>query len=128
MLSWELSPIADEPVNDATLLGLGERIDALYRFLYSHDIITPSVIAINGEWGSGKTSLIYTLQKKIEADTNDKKIITVSFDAWKYEYSDPALGLFYKIANKLASQKQKRNEEFKKTAREVIELGSRYIY
>jgi predicted KAP-like P-loop ATPase len=40
-------------------------------------------IGIFGEWGTGKTTLMKSIEKKI--GKNDQDIITVWFDAWKYE-------------------------------------------
>jgi predicted KAP-like P-loop ATPase len=39
-------------------------------------------IGIFGEWGSGKTTLMRMIEKKIDTEQN---IVTVWFDAWKYE-------------------------------------------
>ena len=39
-------------------------------------------IGIFGGWGTGKTTLMSMIRNKLE---NDKKIITVWFDAWRYE-------------------------------------------
>jgi hypothetical protein len=62
---WESPTLKDEPLDDAILLGMEGRVKALYEFIKSDDIITPLVMAIHGEWGSGKTSLLLTLKKRI---------------------------------------------------------------
>jgi predicted KAP-like P-loop ATPase len=62
---WSINPLLDEPIHDAKLLGLEKTVEALYNFLSSKSLITPLAIAINGEWGSGKTSLINTLKIRL---------------------------------------------------------------
>lgn len=54
---WQMSIIEDEPVDNAELLGLGKFAETIFTFLTSENLISPLAIAINGEWGSGKTSL-----------------------------------------------------------------------
>ena len=51
-------------------------------------------IGIFGEWGTGKTTLMKSIEKKI--GKNDQDIITVWFDAWKYE-NEKEFAIFYKI-------------------------------
>jgi len=87
----------DKPVNDAVLLGHDEIVSTLKRFLESDDMITPLSIAINGDWGSGKTSVVNTLAKQLPND----KFIKVFFEPWRYENSDPPLALIATILNVL---------------------------
>ena len=103
-----IKTLKDEPIDDAKLLGVKETANTLYSFLVSDTLISPLVIAVNGEWGSGKTSLINTVKRRLEEDRQT----VVFFDAWKYEYSDPAAALFYTIAKRLELTKQ----DFKYTA------------
>lgn len=44
---------------------------------------TPFNIGLYGEWGSGKSSIICTVQKELESDST-QKIKFVVYDAWKY--------------------------------------------
>jgi KAP family P-loop domain len=121
---WEFPTLKDEPLDDAVLLGFGDRADALFQFIKSEDIITPLVIAIHGEWGSGKTSLLLTLKKKID-DYINNQIITIFFDAWKYESSDPAVGLFFAIASQLRPKNQYLSNKVKDVAMLAADIFSR---
>jgi predicted KAP-like P-loop ATPase len=122
---WTCSPLQDDPIDNAVLLGLGDRVKSLYSFLNADELITPLIIAINGDWGSGKTSLIFTLKRMIDENTKNKNI-TVCFDAWKYEYSDPALGLFSIIAHKLGSSKKTLIGKGKKVAELAVDIFARH--
>ena len=56
---------------------------------------TPFVIAVDGEWGSGKTTLMKKIGKVIREESDD--IVTVEFDAWKYERIDLFTSLMHCI-------------------------------
>jgi predicted KAP-like P-loop ATPase len=120
---WKLTPVRDEPIDDVKLLGLENTVEILTRFLSSNTLISPLVIAINGEWGSGKTSLINTIKKKL--DKNKNKITTVFFDAWMYEYSDPAAALFYTIAKRLEATGRHMSHDAISLAKLVLDVFAR---
>jgi tRNA A37 threonylcarbamoyladenosine biosynthesis protein TsaE len=61
-----IKPQADIPVSDATLLDHGSIVETITKFINSDQMITPLSIAIHGDWGSGKTSLMKTLEKKLQ--------------------------------------------------------------
>jgi hypothetical protein len=92
----------DDPTDNANLLGFGVFVETMSNFLLSPSLISPLVIAINGEWGSGKTSLIRTIKKRI--DTAGQQC--VFFDAWRFEYSDPAAALIWEVTANLGSKSQ----------------------
>ena len=64
-------------------LGLDAYFDGLARFIRCCE--TPMTIAIQGGWGSGKTSAIRIIQKKLAADN----ILSVDFNTWQYSRSAP---------------------------------------
>jgi len=90
---FQIRPVNDIPENDATLLGHDEIIENLKNFIESDNLITPISIAIHGDWGSGKTSIMNTLKAKLD----NTKFKIVFFEAWRYEYSNPSLGLINEI-------------------------------
>ncbi|MDR2869553.1 MAG: KAP family NTPase [Deferribacteraceae bacterium] len=71
--------ISDSPVenSDNEFLGLGKYAIALAEF--TRDCQTPMTIALQGDWGSGKTSLM----NLIKAELQDKYTI-VWFNTWQY--------------------------------------------
>jgi hypothetical protein len=77
--------IQDIPINSATddSLKVGEYASALSQFILRCE--TPLTISIQGDWGSGKTSLM----KLLEANLKDS-IIPVWFNTWQYSQLDAA--------------------------------------
>ena len=93
---FQIRPLPDAPITTSQLLGHASLVDNLKKFLESENMITPLTIAIHGEWGSGKTSLMKTLQANIDLSKFD----VIFFEAWKFEYSSPSLGLIGTIIQK----------------------------
>lgn len=73
--------LRDMPLEDSTeeTLGLGEYAEALSDFIQQCE--TPLTIALQGDWGSGKTSLMNVVKKNIE---RNPKIQTIWFNTWQY--------------------------------------------
>src|SRR5690606_30822191 len=66
----------------------------------------PFAILLNGEWGSGKTSLMKIMQKKIENNKTNKNKKVIWFNAWQYEGLDPRTALLVKIVQKCQSKSE----------------------
>jgi len=98
---FKIKPLKDIPTPDAALLGHDKVVENLKKFLQSDEIETPMSIAIHGEWGSGKTSIMRTLEKKLDKE----KVEFLFFEAWKYEYSNPSAGLIGELAIKLSDSR-----------------------
>ena len=94
-----IATIPDEPISEAKLFGFDKRSDEIVEFLISKQTNTPFVIAINGEWGSGKSSLLLTIKNKLEQEVqkDPRKLKVVYFDAWEYESANPAAALVYNL-------------------------------
>jgi len=79
--------VGDNPT-DEDRLGFQVYVTVLSRFIENLKVEkeTPICIGIHGEWGSGKTSLMRQLEKKLKKQRNKRnRILTVWFDAWKYD-------------------------------------------
>lgn len=93
---FEITLSPDSPTHTAQLLGHSNVVQNLKKFIESDNIITPLSIAIHGEWGSGKTSIMKTLL----ANLDESKTDLIFFEAWKFEYVNPAMGLLGTIVQK----------------------------
>jgi len=62
-------------------LGTRPYVETLYKIV--KDCKPPFTIGLLGGWGTGKSSIIGTLKKKFDKDT-DSKVKIFIYDAWKY--------------------------------------------
>ena len=67
-----------------------EKTKAIKEILKSDVFDCHNSVALYGDWGSGKSSVILTLIEEFKKDKDKKdkdedNIITIKFDAWKYE-------------------------------------------
>jgi predicted KAP-like P-loop ATPase len=116
-MRFVIRPSHDKPVDVAVLLGHDKIIENLKKFLESDTMITPISVAVHGEWGSGKTSIMKTLGNKLDP----QKLQVIFFEPWRYENSDPPLALAQLIANRLDQSDQKT------MAKELIILAANSI-
>jgi thymidylate kinase len=83
--------LGDSPIDNAKFFNFDAYIEAIYQIIVYPENKTPLSIVINGRWGSGKTSLMKTLQKKIKTERNPREVKTIWFNAWKYSETDAML-------------------------------------
>lgn len=79
----------------------GEQIAS---YITNKDLPTPLTIGINGEWGSGKTTLIKTIKQNISTMQNGVScadIMYIDFNAWAAEKTDILASLFQEISKSL---------------------------
>lgn len=82
-------------------LGIDPYIKGLVNFL--KDTTTPMTVALQGEWGSGKTSLMYKLQEELCGD-GDKTYDSVWINTWEYSLmAEPSQALLQIIAKMTSS-------------------------
>ena len=80
------SVISDKPLEVETedRLGIIEYASVLYSTILNSD--TPFVISIQGDWGSGKTSMMNIVKSKL----NNSKYKTVWFNTWQFSHISSA--------------------------------------
>ncbi len=87
MIENKIQILDDQPISDATFFNFDFYTDALKEIISLDETKTPLVIGIFGDRGSGKTSLMKTLEEKIKKDgVFPAKIIW--FNTWKYDKED----------------------------------------
>ena len=100
---------ADKPVdpNDPDALSYGAYADALALLMDTADTNTPLTIAINGPWGSGKTSLAKMTEGRLAIGSDwDAPHVICWFDAWANDDA-PHLGAAFAAAVAKAANKQR---------------------
>ena len=70
---------------DEDQLGFDIYIDTLNTMFTDKDFKTPFCIGIFGKWGSGKTSFMHLLEKRLAQDNTEPHTIPVWFNPWRYE-------------------------------------------
>lgn len=84
----------------------------------------PNTLGIYGNWGSGKTTFLHFLRRKIEEDTDlSKKIHVVHFEPWKYEYSESSDLLFALLKEIQTSFNLTNDDSWTKLSSLVIGMG-----
>ncbi len=84
MKNMDLKYIKDEEVNleKGDLLGTKPYANTLIKMIISSE--SPFTIGLLGGWGSGKSSIIKTVEEKFNAETDKSNIKVFIYDAWKY--------------------------------------------
>ena len=74
---------SDMPIGpgDRDVLNLAARAEAMSRFLRNPETSAPLTIAVEGAWGSGKSSYLNLLRSKLE----QAGFSTVQFNAWHHQ-------------------------------------------
>jgi hypothetical protein len=101
---------ADKPLEpgDEDPLGFGAYADALALLMDWKDTSTPLTIAINGPWGSGKTSLAKMAEARLPIGSDwDAPHVICWFDAWANDDA-PNLGAAFAAAVAKGVNRQRR--------------------
>ena len=98
--------IIDEPVNyskkENDRLGINDYANALKTFIEKTD--TPMTVGIQGEWGSGKTSLMNRLWNELEGDEKNTKIECLWVNTWEHSLLKTPEEALISIVNDITNQ------------------------
>ncbi|MCP4994441.1 MAG: hypothetical protein GY934_11740 [Gammaproteobacteria bacterium] len=81
---------ADTPATEDHL-GRTPLVETLADMLAHEDQPLPMTVALLGDWGSGKSSVIEQLKKRLDIIgplPHNKQFLVAEFDAWEYEQTD----------------------------------------
>jgi len=117
--------ISENPITtlDEDLLGRKKYAENIARALTGWDENKSLVIALDGEWGSGKTSLINLAINEVKnqvKNNNKKEIVVVRFNPWIYSETDNLLDSF--ISELTAAIGKKQNKDLVKKLEYYSEL------
>ena len=94
---------------------------------------TPLTLAIQGDWGTGKTSIMYQVEEKLKeksSSNSKRKIKTIFFNTWQYSQfdmdKDLAVTLITDLIDELEVTDVDKRENFKKSLA-VITKSMEYL-
>ncbi|MGT2799700.1 KAP family P-loop NTPase fold protein [Streptococcus marmotae] len=103
-ISFTDSPTAQDK------FGIGKYITGLSNFIKKCE--APLTIAVQGDWGTGKTSIIYQVRNILEREG----IKSIFFNTWQYSQFDMdthlPISLIYDLTREISSEKDKSVKEF----------------
>ena len=105
--------IIDEPISEESfdLLDINLHTDSIIKFIKETE--TPITIGIQGEWGSGKTSLIRSIKSELDKDKIYKQIW---INAWEYSLLTNPEESLIKIINRIIQELLRCDKEISKSA------------
>lgn len=77
--------LIDENDVDYDFLHRDMIVEHIYNSILNTRANNSFVIGINGAWGSGKTTIVNIVKKKIKSNINDKELILSDFSPWIYD-------------------------------------------
>lgn len=120
----DIPTVKDEFMIDEYILGLSNFITGCE---------TPLTLAIQGDWGTGKTSIMYQVEEKLKeksSSNSKRKIKTIFFNTWQYSQfdmdKDLAVTLITDLIDELEVTDVDKRENFKKSLA-VITKSMEYL-
>lgn len=117
----------DSPISSSSqdILSRAPFVSRLVSTIKAYENTKSLVIALYGEWGSGKSSVLNMLHEKLKiasVDKQDGTIIVLHFDPWFFNSAEELLDSFFKVLeDKLVSRISKR-----KSRRKLKSLFKKY--
>lgn len=124
--------LTDSPIHAETdeALGLRAHAEALAEFVRGCQ--TPMTIALQGDWGSGKTSLMNLIRNLLAGDAATGRIKTVWFNTWQFsqfEMADTlAASLMSQLVREIVDDAPPHSDDRKaaaRTLRTILKVGTR---
>lgn len=111
-----------ENVND---FGTERYVKGLIKFI--ENSATPLTIALQGEWGSGKTSLMTRLERAL-CSTPESPFIGVEINTWEYSMMASPEATVYNILVQLVHELSGDDTNSKKTFKSFLRGAGNFIY
>ena len=110
------APITSKADDLLRYASLAKRICPLFTNLESGNI---SVISVEGEWGSGKTSFINLILENLK----EMPILIARFNPWNFSNPNELIkDIFYSVTDVLFEDKQENRREKKKKAKNIKKI------
>lgn len=127
MVNFTPTTLTDKPVNPHEKratddLGIEKYIKGLVKFL--ERTATPITIALQGEWGSGKTSLMYSLQDSL-CETKDG-YLGIWINSWEFALLREPSEMLAGVLNSIISQILSKTGADSSTKQKILGLGKKF--
>ena len=124
----KLTSVIDVPrkAGQTDLFGIDKYKDALVEFIDT--TTTPITVAIQGEWGSGKTSLMNTLKDEL-CDQEGKKFHPIWLNTWQFSLmkseEETLISIINGLTNEIADIATKKDSSLEKLAKKSLGILSK---
>lgn len=105
--------------------GTERYVNGLIKFIEKSS--APMTIALQGEWGSGKTSLMTRLERSLCSKPN-APFIGVEINTWEYSMMSSPEVTVYKIIAQLVQELTKNDPQSKKTFKSFLSGAGNFLY
>jgi hypothetical protein len=112
-------------LNQKDLLNTKAYAKSLANIVLSSPSDQPFTIGLFGEWGSGKSSIIKTLNKDLENQTS-KKIKFIIYDSWKYANDSFRRTFLLKVQEELGLQQTELMSSFYVNTNTETEINKKF--
>lgn len=112
----------NENIND---FGTARYVNGLIKFIENSS--APITIALQGEWGSGKTSLMTRLERAL-CSGPDSQFIGIEINTWEYSMMCSPEATVYKILVQLVQELTKDNPNSKKALKRFLRGTASFLY
>lgn len=112
----------EEEKND---FGTESYVKGLVRFIEKSS--APLTIALQGEWGSGKTSLMTRLKREL-CSRSESSFIGISINTWEYSMMSTPETTVYKILAELVKELTNKDLQSQKTLNGFLRGAGNFLY
>lgn len=122
----QTTSLSDQPfIENVNDFGTERYVNGLIRFIEKSS--APLTIALQGEWGSGKTSLMTRLERTLCLST-DSKFIGIDVNTWEYSMMSSPEATIYRILVHLVNELTKGDLNSKNTFRKFLRGAGNFLY
>ena len=115
--------VSDEPASEHLEFEFGRHAENMAELLVSGGLPKPFVVGLHGEWGSGKTTFLLEVKRKLEEMDSTKNRKIVYFSSWEYERAD----MFTSLLNKITEGSGLNESLITSIARFTIDAALRHV-
>lgn len=106
-------PISED---DEDTLGMSDYVEGLVKFVT--ECCTPMSIALQGDWGTGKTSFINRMIQFLENKSDGS--LTIYFNTWQYSQFNMSDSLYYSFVECIVEHIEDKKPGQKKIVEDIL--------